>query len=488
MKSRFLIWSVLFLGLILFYSVQLWAEPDCFSIVVGKDASTTGAVLFAHNEDDSPPQLVNWYKVPRVQHEFAKKYIIKNGAEIPRGSETYAYLWLEMPGMDFSDSYLNEWGVTIASDQCQSREDKPQLSDGGIGYWLRRLMAERARTAKAAVKIGGGLIEKYGYASSGRSYIIADPNEAWVLSAVHGKHWVAQRVPDDQVMVIPNYYTIQQVNLQDTTNFLGSANLVDYAIQRGWYEPETQGDFSFRAVYGAPGSLKTMENIRRMWRGVNLLSEKPYDLSAKFPFSFHPKKKLAKEDLMAVLQDHYEGTPYDLTDGYRYGSPNLTEESTICADANQYGFVAELRADLPVEIGAVLWVAPRRPDIQPFIPWYAGISRIPDGYARADHETALRQHFNLPDDIFEPKPNLAFWGFVKLAEIVDADYLRLQPGIASNKANFQKQLFARQQSFEKDVAEIYPQNRETALKMLNQYTAEIALKAWELVRLEVTQK
>jgi len=480
MPSRSFYRLAVFFSLLLISTNPLSAAPDCFSILVGKNASATGAVLFAHNEDDASPQLVNWYKVPRRQHAATEIIQTNHGAEIPQVSETFAYLWLEMPGMEFSDSYLNEWGVTIASNQCPSREDQPELTDGGIGYWLRRLMAERARTACAAVKLGGALLDQYGYAASGRSYIIADSREAWVLAAVQGKHWVAQRLPDDQVLVIPNYYTMTAVDLSDTTHFLGSPDLIDYAIRRGWHD--LTREFNFRESYGAPEALEHVENIHRMWRGVNLLAETEYAVPAKFPFAFVPKKKLAKEDLMTVLQDHYEGTSFDLTDGYRNGSPNLTAEATICANGNQYGFVAELRADLPVEMGAVLWVAPRRPDIQPFIPWYAGLTEIPAGYAQADAETALRQHFALPPDLLDPNPKLAFWSFVLLAEVVDADYARLQPPTARNKAHFEKSLFERQRGFEKKITGIYAQNRAEAIRMLNQYTAEVARQAWEQAR------
>jgi dipeptidase len=62
-------------------------------------------------------------------------------------------------------------------------------------------------------------------------------NEDAVAPAVNGKHWVAQRVPDDKVAPIPNCYTIQGIDLRDTVNFLGSPDIIEYAITRGWYDP-----------------------------------------------------------------------------------------------------------------------------------------------------------------------------------------------------------------------------------------------------------
>ncbi len=148
--------------------------------------------MFAHNEDDWGDRIVNFYKVPAMQHKAGETITLKNEGELKQVSKTYSYLWLEMPEMEFSDSYMNEWGVTIGSDACMSREKKAKLTDGGIGYWLRRAMAERATSAREAVKIGGALVEQYGYSSSGRTYCIADAHEAWMLAVVNGKHWVAQ--------------------------------------------------------------------------------------------------------------------------------------------------------------------------------------------------------------------------------------------------------------------------------------------------------
>ena len=138
-------------------------EFDCFTILVGKEASDDGSVLLAHIEDDFGKQLVNWYiKKAEVYHE-GEQIQLKNGALFAQVEKTAKMLWLEIPGMDFSDSYLNEYGVCIASNSCPSREKDPELSDGGISYRLRGLMAERATTAREAVIMGGALGELFGY-------------------------------------------------------------------------------------------------------------------------------------------------------------------------------------------------------------------------------------------------------------------------------------------------------------------------------------
>jgi len=43
------------------------SEYNCFSVLIGKDASTEGTLLYGHNDDDGF-QLVNYYVVPRKNH------------------------------------------------------------------------------------------------------------------------------------------------------------------------------------------------------------------------------------------------------------------------------------------------------------------------------------------------------------------------------------------------------------------------------------
>jgi hypothetical protein len=57
MKNIFVLTSFLFA---FFYSI---AQTNCYSIVVGKNASENGKVIVAHNEDDYGDLVVNIHKV-----------------------------------------------------------------------------------------------------------------------------------------------------------------------------------------------------------------------------------------------------------------------------------------------------------------------------------------------------------------------------------------------------------------------------------------
>ena len=85
---------------------------NCFSVIAGRQATVDGSVLMAHNEDESGEQMLNIYVVPA-------------------SAQNLRYIWCEFPGMEVADVYMNQFGVSIASNGCPSREDKGDFTDGG---------------------------------------------------------------------------------------------------------------------------------------------------------------------------------------------------------------------------------------------------------------------------------------------------------------------------------------------------------------------
>jgi dipeptidase len=70
-----------------------------------------------------------------------------------------------------------------------------------------------------------------------------------VLSVVKGKLWVAQRVPDDEIMTITDRFNIGEIDLDDHDNLMGSEKLVRRARWKGWYKPRRDGAFNFANAY-----------------------------------------------------------------------------------------------------------------------------------------------------------------------------------------------------------------------------------------------
>ena len=475
--------SILVFFLSILFLLSLSGKDDCFTIVVGKTVTADGSVMVAHNEDDmveGKTLFVNVHKLPRRSYKNGETILLNNKNSLPQVPQTLALLWLEIPETEFGDGYINENGVVIASNQCLSREDKPVLTNGGIGFMMRRITAERATSARNAVEIAGKLIDQWGYYSSGRTYAIADATEAWVLHAVKGKHWIAQRVPDDQAAVIANRYTIEKVDLADKQNYLGSPDIIDYAVKRGWYHPGKDGEFNFARTYSLPENYSAEANVLRQWRGTALLAKKRYKPDEPLPFSFSPRKNIKPTDLFNILRDHYEGTEYDLTGGYKEGSPNKSGKRTICTESTQYAFVAQLREEMPREIAHLVWIAFRRPDSNAFSPWYVSITSPPEGYNRGNSETALENHFNPPPSFSRFNPNYAFWNFAKLSNMVDRSY-RPRIKIARKEwRNFENYLIKTHRKMEEEFKYLLKKNKPVALKIITNYIKKWEYRKWFL--------
>jgi dipeptidase len=468
--------AILLLTIILFLNISIFPGDDCFTIIVGKDASKTGAVMLAHNEDERGDFFVNVHKIPTATHPGTETIKLKNGAILRQAPKTFGFLWLQMPNAEFADSYFNSRGLVIASNSCPSREEEGELTNGGIGFSLRRILAERSSTALEAVILAGKLVETYGYYSSGRTLCIADPNEGWIMHIVKGKHWIAKRVPDNEVAVIANRYTMNQLDLDGETDILTSSGIVAYAMARGWADKKAGEYFNFAKTYSKPASYNSPANILRQWRGTNLLAEKRFKLDEPLPFSFEPKDKLEKGDLYKVLRDHYEGTEHDLSDNYKNGSPNNTDNRTICTDSTKYAFVAELRHELPLEIRHIAWISFMRPDANAFCPWYFSIQAPPPGYTRGDSASALTKHFL--DRKEEHNPNYAFWTFAKLSQLVDQDYRERIRHIRKEWRNLENYINKNIKKKEKEFIYLSKRDKIVARKLITNYIHQLELRRW----------
>ena len=458
-------------------AVGLFASSanGCYAVVVGKDASTDGAVLLGHNEQNYGQRFLNFRKIPRIEHRAGEMVKLHGGAEVPQVKESYAFLWSENPGTIYSDGYFNEWGVAVISDGCPDRagelqklEAEGQLVKGGIGYMLRRLIAERAKTAAEGVRIAGELIEQVGYPSS-RTLVIADSKEAWLLSMSRGKHWVAQRVPDDAVVLLPNVYIIDKVNLHDKSNFLGSPKLIEYAIEKGWYDPADGEGFNFAKSYGQR-QQRLMDE--RHWRGQCLVTEKDIEKEPdrKLPFSVKPAHKLSVKDIVAILRFH--------------------GESSLCSKETQEAAVFQLRSNMPVDIGCIYWRCSAEPCSSILTPWYCGITETPKEYYKAvgvKENLTLACHFSESPDKFKPDAGNAWWIFKGLQNKVRIDYRSRIGTVRTECDKFEEQVFTVQSKVENKAMELYLSNKSVARRYLTGYSRAVALSAVDKAR-ELTKQ
>jgi dipeptidase len=474
--------KAIFVALLVFLAAALVASAadrsgrDCFTVLVGKKASADGSVLIAHNEDDYGDIIVNVRKIQPRDYGAPQKVSLGKGGVFETNGKTNGFLWIEATGQEFADSFVNAHGVVITSDSCPSRETRPDFTDGGIGYMLRRIVAEQATSARDAVRLAGELIEKFGYRASGRTYSVADKNEAWMIDVIRGRHWFAERVPDDEVAVIPNNYTIREIRPDDRDFFMGSPDIVEYAQKNGWYDAAKDGPFDFEKAFERPSNRDPLSdgNTLRSWRGLSLLSGRTWKIERDYPFSFKPAKKVTAEFLMGLLRDHCEGTEYDATDAYKTGSPNRTKFRTICTASTINSFVASLNGALPEPISSLVWLAFGKPDTTDYLPVYYGVESLPPGAGLGirthDYAAFYKQHFEDAalraerDKLFQTK-------VLELQKAAEADYGPMIGKIRRELRPAEKGFIENTRAFEADFSALYAKDREAALKKLDDYVS-----------------
>jgi dipeptidase len=240
---------------------------------------------------------------------------------------------------------MNEHNVAARDVWSDSRPElvamTPSPQTGPSYSDLYRIVMERARTAREAVEIVGGLIDEYGYSSyGGNSHLFADENEGWVLLDFAGGKglWIAERLgPDDIRVSYPGDIGDIPLDFQKNPNFMGSSNFIDFAVEQGWFDPGTGKPFNVTDVYGT-GYVR------------------------------YPRDELEQELLQAA--------PISLRDML-----NAVRDPRLSKDTTGYGQVAHIRAGVRPE-NRTLWVAPTGSVTAPFVPYPISVQRILPEYGK----------------------------------------------------------------------------------------------------------
>ncbi len=375
----------------------------CTNILVTKGASADGSVIITYACDGRfHPRM---RRKDATDHEPGSVVEIKDWSgtlrgTIPQVEHTYAVVGL-----------MNEHQLAISETTTTGREEL-QNPDGLLHYWtLMQMALERASTAREAIEVMTSLVEEFGYRSTAESFSIADPNEVWLMEMIgtgpggDGAIWVARRIPEGYISAYANGPRIRDFPLDDPENCLYSENVVSFAIDKGYYDPADGNPFSFADAYDAPTVQSRRYTATRVWsifrRAAPSLELDPdyhrgVSSATPYPLWIKPDTKLSVADVMALMRDHYEGTPYDMTRGVDagpFGNPNrwrpiswevdgtsYTWERPISTQQTGFSFVSQSRSWLPDPIGGVYWYGLDDTYTSCYVPLYAGINRLPQSF------------------------------------------------------------------------------------------------------------
>ena len=484
--------------IILSLSVMLFgvfAGNACTNFLVGKKASADGSVFISYSADSYGMSGFLAHFPAAVHPEGAMRdvYDWDTGVflgQIPEARVTYNVM-----------GNINEHQVAIAETTFGGR---PELVDttGIIDYGsLMYIALQRSRTAREAIDVMTSLVQEYGYYSSGESFSIADPDEVWVLELIgkggkeRGAVWVAVRIPDDCISAHANQARIRKFDMKDKENVRYSKDVVKFARKMGYYNG-TDADFDFAAAYCPAdfGGLRYCD--ARAWSFFNMFADADMskylawasgDASAEpMPLYFKPKAPLSLQDVQRGMRDHYEGTPFDITEDLGAGpykmpyrmSPLSCEvdgkeyfnERPISTFQTAFTFVAQLRSYMPDAVGGVMWFGTDDANMVVYTPVYCSATAVPDCYAQRDA------------DPVEFSWKSSFWVFNWVSNMIYPKYSMVIDDMRAVQAELENRIYEQSRNVEAEALLAMKDSPKYAIGMLTDFTcnsAEMALAEWK---------
>ncbi len=476
---------------ILFLLIITIPAFSCTNIIVTKGASKDGSVMLAYTNDAE--YIYHLYNQPARDYppgEMMEFYSGRNGVrgKIPQAEHTYALIGFHM----------NEHQVAIGETTFTGREELWNHSKY-LEYWhLMKLALERATTAREAVEVITRLAETYGYASEGESFSITDTEEAWILEMVgtgdggEGAIWVAVRIPDGMMSCHSNKARIGTFPLDDPENCLYSENVISYAIEHGYYDPDSGMPFEFNEAYcpSTPANLRYCSS--RVWSIMNRAApsanlsidyNRGVEGAERYPLWIKPDQKLAVEDVMDLVRDHYEGTPIDMTKGYDagpFGNPNRNRplnwevsnvdcawERPVSTYNTAFSFIAQSRGWLPDEVGGLIWFGVDDTYFTVYVPLYNSIKEIPKPFRSGD--------------IRKFSWDSAWWVFNFVANYCNIRYSDMVRDMQAVQDSVENYYLLDQASVDEHALALLEEDKEKARQYLTDYASEQTgklMKVW----------
>ncbi len=492
--------------LIVFALFLVQQAYPCTIIVAGKKATADGSVIVSHTDAgaDCRLRVIHGQKFP--EGAMAPVYYGIQDTEnpldslgeilgyIPQVEETYTYF-------HSAYSHINQYQLAIGeSTMCQRPELQVDRESGKQIMTIEQAQIfalQRCKTARGALELITSLIDEYGFLPScgpeSECLAIADKNEAWILEVFSvgadwepgkpGAIWAAQRVPDDHVTMVPNHSIIKEINSDDRENFRASKNYKQFAIDKGWYDPNSGQPFIWQDIYSpvpreyatsrfwlfyatyAPGLPGLPERRSEdPFKGEDQYMQFVEPLSV-YPFSVKPNKKMAVQDVMAFQRSTFTGTIYDKENAPVWYYPNekgelvkspfatpfphketrkllkINSRRNVARARGEYGMIAQLRSWLPDEVGGIYYFYVDNAYTSAYVPVYAGVTDVAECYKRYSKKTydenSMRWCVDFVDNLL---------------------YLRWQDAV--------KELHAVRDPFEKGFFDAQAEVDETAIELL----------------------
>jgi dipeptidase len=394
---------------------------------------------------------------------------------------------------------MNEHQLTIGETTNGGRHElhNPEV---GLNYAeLMTLALQRCKTAREAVLCMADLVAEYGYSDEGETFSVADTEEVWMMEIIgkgpdtKGAIWVACRVPDGYITAHANMCRITTFPMDDPDNWLYAPDVIDFAVAKGYYDPASGEPFSYREAYQPLDSYSMRVCAARVWSIYRRSAPSQHfaddfhrglEGSKDYPLFLKPEKKLSVRDVMGLMRDHFEGTPYDMTKGldagpfaspYRWrdlkwkvGEEEYCWERPISTQQAGFVMVSQVRGWLPDALGGIYWYTPDDCYTTCFAPFYAGIDRLPRAFTQGDID-----RFSFDS---------AWWVYNFVSNRIYNCWCRIMPDVRVVQQEMEDAMFAMQPAVEETALELHKKDPALMQRYLTTYcvsTADNLVERWK---------
>lgn len=444
----------------------------CTSILIGKKATIDGSTIIGRNEDSQASWPKHFVVNKRRQSSQPEKFISKANKfqmELPalRFKYTSTPEWTTDEGL-FEEDGFNEYGVAMSATESAYANEvvlgaDPLVEDGIGEEAMITVVLPYIKSAREGIKRLGDIVEKYGTCET-NGVLFSDQDEVWYMETATGHHWVAQRIPDDSYAVVANQLAIQEINFNDSDNYMFSTGIQEF-VNDNKLNPNPE-IFNFRKIFGTQTLSDEHYSTPRVWWGQQQFSgttdESP--MSEDLDFVKKANRLLSVDDAKMYLSSHFEKTEYDPLNK----SPENNLFRPISLAKTQESHVLQIRPNMAPEVACVHWLAMGVAAQSVYVPFYMGITDTPAEYKIG----------KLPYD-----DKSAYWTYKLAGVLVDGHYKefgkKLQDTQKKIKITLAKRLResdAKASSLKDDkLAEFLTnESNESAEIALNEYKAMIA--------------
>lgn len=495
--------------LLLLFLISSVAEVTaCTNFLFTKSTTKDGSTSVTYSADSHVlyGELYHWPAADWPAGSLVDVYEWDTGkflGKIPQVSHTYNVI-----------GNMNEFQLAIGETTFGGRQELEGQEGAIIDYGsLIYLTLQRAKNAREAIVTMAELVEKYGYASSGESFSISDPNEVWIMELIgkgngeKGAVWVARMIPDGYVCAHANQARITTFPLDGRTSISSdkikniynkdvttvySKDVISFAKQKGFYPQSAKNtDFSFSDSYAPVDFSGARACEIRVWaffneinpdmaqyweyaKGTNLQRDEKGYVHNRMPLWIKPSRKVDVLEIMDFMRNHLEGTELDMRKdpgagpyecpyrwrpmSYELDGEKYVNERATATQQTGFTFVSQSRSWLPNEIGGIIWFGVDDAASTVYFPMYTSSLRVPHAYAVGN------------GSMMDFTNKAAFWVFNQVTNFAYTRYNLIHPDIREKQKALESQYKTYVEMTDAGAMQMIAQNPQSTVEYLTEFS------------------